>query len=117
MHLSIQKKVTGSKSFNPFDADYVLNQIVLAAKVNGFPPLFAQPVSPWPRLSAHIVLTSITRCHDPSLPIFLLEEERRWAVIGITRSHLKPRFAEHLIHCDQTGCRKDNVRQSRWKTF
>lgn len=77
MHLSNQKKVTESKSFNPFDTDCILNHIVLAAEVTAFPPSLAQPVSPWPWLSAHIVLTSITLCHDPSLPIFLEDARQK----------------------------------------
>lgn len=74
---AVQKKLTGWKSLNPGDAYCSLNQIVLAAKVNGFPPWFAQPVPPWPRLSPHIVLTSITLCHDPSLPIFLQDARQK----------------------------------------
>lgn len=117
---AFKKKWQDQKSFNPFDAEGILNQIVLAAKVNGFPLLFAQPVF---SLAAAVgsycphINNSLSWSFAANIFARRPAEERRWAAIGITRFYPKPRFTEYLIHCDQTGCRKDNVRQSRWKTF
>lgn len=119
MHLSIPKMVTGSKSLNPF-VYCILNQIVVAAKVSDFPPLSVQPVCLTAAVGSycpHINNNTLPRSFAANISARRSAEERRWAAIGITRSYLKPRFTEHLIHCDQTGCRKDDVRQSRWKTF